>query len=43
MPASWAIAWDGRTVSFTIGAGDHPDPVERACRMVLSIGMSRGG
>lgn len=33
------IAWEGRTVSFTIGAGDHPDPLERACRMVLSIGM----
>lgn len=33
------IAWEGRTVAFAIGAGDHPDPVERACRMVFSIGM----
>ena len=34
-----SIDWEGRTVSFAIGAGDHPDPVERACDMVLSIGM----
>jgi hypothetical protein len=34
-----AVAWEGRTVEFTIGAGDLPDPVERACSMVLSIGM----
>jgi SAM-dependent methyltransferase len=34
-----AIAWEGSTVSFTIGAGNHPDPVERACAMVLGIGM----
>ena len=33
------IGWEGRTVSFTLGAGDHPDPVERACQMVLDIGM----
>ncbi len=33
-----AIGCEGRTVTFTIGVGDDPDPVERACRMVLSIG-----
>jgi len=33
-----AIRCEGRTVSFAVGAGDDPDPVERACRMVLSIG-----
>jgi SAM-dependent methyltransferase len=34
-----SIAWEARTVAFTLGAGDHPDPVERACDMVLTIGM----
>ena len=34
-----SIAWEAQTVGFTLGAGDHPDPVERACDIVLSIGM----
>ena len=34
-----SIAWEGRTVTFRLGAGDDPDPVERACEMVSSIGI----
>lgn len=34
-----SIAWERRSVTFTLGAGDDPDPIERACNMVLSIGM----
>lgn len=34
-----SIDWEKRRVAFTIGAGDDADPVERACDMVLSIGM----
>jgi hypothetical protein len=33
------IAWDGRDVSFALGAGDDPDPVARACAMALRIGV----
>jgi len=34
-----SVAWERRSVTFTVGAGDDPDPIERACNMVLSIGM----
>lgn len=34
-----SIARERRSVTFTLGAGDDPDPVERACNMVLNIGM----
>jgi len=34
-----SIAWERRSVTFTLGAGDDPDPIERACSMVLNIGM----
>lgn len=33
------IAWEARDVSFPLGAGDDPDPVERACDLVLTLGV----
>lgn len=34
-----AVGWEPRDVTFTLGAGEDPDPVERACDMTLSVGM----
>lgn len=34
-----AIGCEVRDLIFTLGAGDHPDPVERACDLVLNIGV----
>ncbi|MBP7001475.1 methyltransferase domain-containing protein [Amaricoccus sp.] len=33
------VGWEGRDVSMTIGAGDDPDPVERAWAVTQRIGV----
>lgn len=34
------VAWQGHDVSIEVGAGDDPDPLERAYRMTLRIGVA---